>query len=125
MPLTQLIQKLIHMLEMGALARHLRFVLLGLAIVGLVLFYDLREYRNLATPEAMDSAQLARNLAEGKGYTTLFIRPFSLYLVQSRNEASHAARTGNHQRSGFCANQISAPTRTWPTRRCIRWCWPD
>ena len=39
----------------------------------------------------MDSAQLARNLAEGKGYTTLFIRPFSLYLVQSHNEAKHAA----------------------------------
>ena len=39
----------------------------------------------------MDSAQLARNIAEGKGYTTLFIRPFSLYLVQSHNEAKYAA----------------------------------
>ena len=39
----------------------------------------------------MDSAQLARNLAAGKGYTTLFIRPFSLYLVQNHNEAQHAA----------------------------------
>ena len=91
MPLSQLIQKLIHMLEVGALARYLRFLLLGLAVVGLALVYDLRAYRNLATPEAMDSAQLARNLAEGKGYTTLFIRPFSLYLVQSHNEARHAA----------------------------------
>jgi hypothetical protein len=41
----------------------------------------------------MDSAQLARNLAEGKGYTTLFVRPFSLYLVQSHNEARPAAAT--------------------------------
>jgi hypothetical protein len=95
MPLSQLIQKLIHMLEMGALARHLRFVLLGLAVVGLVLLYDLRVYRNLATQEAMDSAQLARNLAEGKGYTTLFIRPFSLYLVQSHNEAGHTVAPGD------------------------------
>ena len=39
----------------------------------------------------MDSAQLARNIADGKGYTTLFIRPFSLYLVQSHNQARHAA----------------------------------
>jgi len=37
----------------------------------------------------MDSAQLARNIAQGKGYTTLFIRPFSMYLVQKRNEAKH------------------------------------
>jgi hypothetical protein len=89
MPLSQLIQKLIHMLEFGPLARYMRFILLGLALVGMILLYDLRAYRNLATQEAMDSAQLARNLAEGKGYTTLFIRPLSLYLVQSHNEAGH------------------------------------
>jgi hypothetical protein len=64
---------------------------LGLTVIGLALVYNLRAYRNLATQEAMDSAQLARNIADGKGYTTLFIRPFSLYLVQSHNEAKHAA----------------------------------
>jgi 4-amino-4-deoxy-L-arabinose transferase-like glycosyltransferase len=91
MPLRELIQKLIHMSEIGAGQRYLRFLALGLAVAGLVLVYNLRAYRNLATQEAMDSAQLARNIAEGKGYTTLFIRPFSLYLVQSHNEAKHAA----------------------------------
>jgi len=91
MPLRELIQKLIHMSEVGAGSRYLRFLVLGLAVVGLALVYNLRAYRNLATPEAMDSAQLARNIADGKGYTTLFIRPFSLYLVQSHNEAKHAA----------------------------------
>ncbi len=91
MPLSQLIQRLIHMLEVGAVARYLRFLVLGLAVVGLALVYNLRAYRNLATQEAMDSAQLARNIADGKGYTTLFIRPFSLYLVQKHNEAKHAA----------------------------------
>ena len=90
MPLSQLIQKLIHALETGRGARYLWFVALGLAILGLAFVYDARAYRNLATQEAMDSAQLARNLAEGKGYTTLFIRPFSLYLVQSHNEARNA-----------------------------------
>ena len=42
-----------------------------------MLLYNLREFRNLATPEAMDAAQLARNLAEGKGYTHAFHRPFA------------------------------------------------
>ena len=91
MPLNELIQKLIHMSETGRGSRYLRFLILGLAVMGLALVYNLRAYRNLATQEAMDSAQLARNIADGKGYTTLFIRPFSLYLVQSHNEAKNAA----------------------------------
>ena len=91
MPPRELIQKLIHMSEFGAGSRYLRFLVLGLAVVGLAFVYNLRAYRNLATQEAMDSAQLARNIADGKGYTTLFIRPFSLYLVQSHNQAKPAA----------------------------------
>jgi len=86
MPLSELIQRLIHMLEVGAGSRYLRIVALALGVVALAFLYDLRAYRNLAAPEAMDAAQLARNLSEGKGYTTLFVRPFSLYLVQRHNE---------------------------------------
>jgi len=81
------LQDWIHELEEGAWARYLKIVAFILAIVFLMLIYNLCAYRNFATPEAMDTAQLARNLAEGKGYTTLFIRPFSLYLVQSHNQA--------------------------------------
>ncbi len=40
----------------------------------------------------MDSAQLARNIADGKGYTTLFIRPFSLYL----RATAQRGRGGGH-----------------------------
>src|SRR5208283_5552255 len=85
------VQNLIHKLEVGAGQRVLRSVVLTLVVVALVILYDLRAYRNFSTPEAMDSAQLARNIADGKGYTTLFIRPFSLYLVQSHNQAKQAA----------------------------------
>ena len=87
MPLSQLIQMLIHKLEVGAGSRYLRIFALALGVVALAFVYDIRAYRNLATPEAMDAAQLARNLSEGKGFTTLFIRPFSLYLVQTHNQA--------------------------------------
>ena len=109
MPLSELIQKLIHMSEVGAGSRYLRFFVVGLAVVGLALVYNLRAYRNFATQEAMDSAQLARNIAEGKGYTTLFIRPFSLYLVQSHNEAKHAAAPATTN-AGFRTNQIHPPS---------------
>jgi 4-amino-4-deoxy-L-arabinose transferase-like glycosyltransferase len=63
--------------------------MLVLVLVALAVWYDTRQYRNMATQEAMDSAQVARNLAEGRGYTTMFLRPFSLFLVQRRTLATH------------------------------------
>jgi 4-amino-4-deoxy-L-arabinose transferase-like glycosyltransferase len=85
-----LLQDWIHKFEEGAGARYLKIAAFGVVIVFLGLIYNLYAYRNFATQEAMDSAQLARNLAEGNGYTTLFIRPFSLYLVQSHSQAKTA-----------------------------------
>ncbi len=90
MPTSPMVQMLIHKLEVGAGSRYLRYFALVVGIVTLAFLYDLRAYRNLATPEAMDAAQLARNISEGKGYKTLFLRPFSLDLVQRHEAASHA-----------------------------------
>jgi hypothetical protein len=87
MPLVEIIQNLIHKLESGVMPRFFRITALLLAIVALAMRYDVHAYRNLDTPEGMDAAQLARNISEGKGYTTLFIRPLSLYLVQKHNAA--------------------------------------
>ena len=76
----------------------------------------------MTTPEGMDAAQLARNIAEGRGYTTLFVRPFSLFLVQRQEQA----RAPDPVRTGF---RISRGSRRripiWRTRRCIRSCWRD
>lgn len=88
MPLGELIQLLIHKLEVGAGSRYLRIIALVLGVVALAFLYDIRAYRNFAAPEAMDAAQLARNISEGRGYTTLFLRPLSLYLVQNHNQAN-------------------------------------
>jgi hypothetical protein len=87
MPLGEIIQYLIHKLETGAGPQFFRITALLLAVMALALRYDVHAYRNLATPEGMDAAQLARNISEGKGYTTLCIRPLSLYLVQKHNES--------------------------------------
>jgi 4-amino-4-deoxy-L-arabinose transferase-like glycosyltransferase len=85
------LQNWIHKLEVGAGQKVLRTVAMVVALLALVFVYDLRCYRNFATAEAMDLAQLARNISEGKGYTTSFIRPFSLFLVQKHNQAKSAA----------------------------------
>ncbi|HZI32231.1 MAG TPA: hypothetical protein VFF11_07805, partial [Candidatus Binatia bacterium] len=84
------IQELIHSLEEGRGSRWLKYLPLIVAVLGLVVLYDLRAYRGFSTVEAMDAAQVARNLSEGNGYTTDFIRPFSLYLVKKHNEKVHA-----------------------------------
>jgi len=86
---TPRIQELIHKLEVGGGARVLQYIMLAVLVAGLVFIYDLRAYKGFAAPEAMDAAQVARNLEEGNGFSTDFIRPFSLYLLQEHNLALH------------------------------------
>jgi len=58
-------------------------------MVGLAVWYDAAAFKNLSTIEGMDAAQLGRNLAEGKGFCTEFIRPFSMHLLkQHRGEGA-------------------------------------
>jgi len=78
------LQEWIHKFEVGEGTHVIRLLLAVLALLALAALYDLREYKNFSTTEAMDSAQLARNIAEGKGFTTLFIRPLSIHLVEQR-----------------------------------------
>ena len=84
------IQRLIHALEVGTFARRLQLLPLAVAVIGLAVLYDLTAYRGFNSPEAMDAAQVAHHVAEGKGYTTDFIRPFSVYLIQKHNHALYA-----------------------------------
>lgn len=81
-----ILQEIIYKLEEGEGRHRLRKFLFVLAIIVFIVLGNWRLYKNFSTPEAMDSAQLARNIADGKGYTTLFIRPFSMYLVKRVNE---------------------------------------
>lgn len=79
------IQDLIHKFEeKGSRGMRLTFVLLLTGIV--MLCYNWRGYRNMGTQEAMDAAQVGRNISEGNGFTTKNIRPFSIYLVKKHNQ---------------------------------------
>jgi len=89
MMISERIQMLIHKLEVQSGTRWLNYLALTVAVLSLAVWYDLHCYRNFAAPEAMDAAQVARNLAEGHGFTTEFIRPFSVYLMQKHNHAAH------------------------------------
>ena len=78
------LQELIHKLEVGPWMRQIRIGLAVLALLGLFVGYNWYNFRNLGTQEAMDSAQIGRNLSEGKGYSTLFIRQLSIALIKKR-----------------------------------------
>jgi len=79
------LQEFIHSLEEGTGARAMKWVGFVVTFITLAVAYDLRGWRNFSSPEAMDAAQLARNLAEGRGFTTQHIRPASLYLLGNKS----------------------------------------
>ncbi|MEO6181743.1 MAG: glycosyltransferase family 39 protein [Verrucomicrobiota bacterium] len=78
------LQKLIHFIEEGEGAQTLRLTLVAMAFVAISMFYHIVSFRNFNAEEAMDTAQLARNISKGEGYTTKYIRPFSLALIQAQ-----------------------------------------
>jgi hypothetical protein len=81
-----ILQESIHKLEVAGGMRHLKTGLAVLVVLGVIGLYNIQSFKNMSTQEAMDSAQLARNIAQGKGYTTQFVRPFSMYLLKRHNE---------------------------------------
>ncbi len=82
------VQQIIHSLEEGKWAKRIRGLVLLLLIASLGLVYNLNLTQNFTSPEAMDAAQLARNIAEGRGYTTHFIRPLSVDLLRQHGSIS-------------------------------------
>ncbi len=76
------LQEWIHLIEEGEWKSYVKLVVLILGLIGLAVFYDFREFRNFSTEEAMDAAQIARNFSEKRGFTTKYIRPLSLHLLQ-------------------------------------------
>jgi 4-amino-4-deoxy-L-arabinose transferase-like glycosyltransferase len=95
------VQKAVWALDIGA---GKKFVLWGaavLAAVALCLLYpghaaiNFGQFRGLERGEAMDMAQLARNIARGQGFTTYVIRPLSLWQLENHTE-THQPRPMNH-----------------------------
>lgn len=61
-----------------------RFAFYMLLLLALSAGYALLQFRGLREPAAMESAQIARNMAEGQGFVTDCVRPFDLWYLQER-----------------------------------------
>lgn len=82
MQMLTLLQGLIHKLETAGGPRYVKMLVFVLCVAFVTIRYNVHCARNMAAPAAMDAAQIARNISEGKGYTTEFIRPLSIYLLK-------------------------------------------
>jgi len=78
------LQDLVFNLEEGPLRNVLVKVALVLLTVGLVTWVGISQFNGLRTPEAMDLAQQARQIATGHGLTTQLIRPLALWQVRAK-----------------------------------------
>jgi hypothetical protein len=76
------LQEWIHKIEEGEGTRYVRLVFAALALLGLTALWHLREAKNFVAIEAMDAAQIGRNIAEGRGYSTRLVRPLSIALIE-------------------------------------------
>ncbi len=76
-------QSIVHSVEQGKGARVIRAAVIGVLIFGVALALLLFRFRGFAHAEAMDQAQVARQLANGKGFTTNFIRPLALWQIEA------------------------------------------
>ncbi len=80
----QTVQTALFNIELGRGKTVLQWVVVVLAALTLSLIYTASQFRGLDKREAMDMAQLARNIARGEGFTTSVIRPVSLWHLQNR-----------------------------------------
>ena len=76
------IQTALFQIEMGRGKKVIQWVLVVLLAATLSLIYTASQFRGLNKREAMDMAQLARNISRGEGYTTSFIRPLGIWTLE-------------------------------------------
>lgn len=79
------IQRLVHTLEAGGLAVWIRRGLLVVSIVAVAVVY-MYHFRGLATSQAMDQAQIGREIARGHGWRTQFVRPRAIAQLQAHGK---------------------------------------
>ncbi len=80
------IQRAVHALEQGGFAVWIRRALAVVVVAGLAVFYFIHEFRGLATSQAMDQAQIGRNLASGQGWRTDVARPLAVGQLQAQGK---------------------------------------
>ncbi len=90
--------------------RRILWVLAGsLALAALMVWFDLSCYRGLSAPDAMEMAQVARNLATGHGFRTQAITPFREYLADRHSPGDTTSSLLLSQPGGYYPDLVQPP----------------
>lgn len=81
------VQNFIHAIEQGRFVGLMRIVLLCVGVFAVALAYLGWNFTGFSAPEAMDQAQVAREISRGHGFSTKFIRPLAIWQIEHNGGA--------------------------------------
>ena len=74
------LQAFLHSFEQGRPAAWVRRIIVVALVTLLAVMWFAFKFNGFSVPEAMDQAQIGRQLASGAGFTTLYARPLAMHL---------------------------------------------
>lgn len=80
MSLESNLQKFLHAFEQGRGIVWIRRLLIAAFVGALAMMWFVFKFNGFAVPDAMDQAQVGRQLAAGQGFTTLYARPLAMHI---------------------------------------------
>lgn len=80
------VQEFVHRLEVGGLKKIILIAAFLAALAGLASLFLFFNFRGLDNENAMDQAQVGRQIAAGFGYSTLYIRPMAMWQFLNHRE---------------------------------------
>ena len=86
---------IVYSIDTGTGLKIIRVTLYVLFLLIIVMLYTATQFRGLRSAEAMDYAQLGRNISLNGGMVTKCIRPVSMWKVASRNPGENAQIVGH------------------------------
>lgn len=81
------LQRFVYAIEVGGLRKVIFGAVVFAVMLALSAYYSVTQFNGLNSAEAMDQAQLGRNLAEGRGFSTWFIRPLAIWQMRESGVA--------------------------------------
>jgi len=88
-PFGSSVQDLVYNIDVGVGLRLVQFGLYSLFVVIIILIYTATQFRAFNEPEAMEYAQLARNMSQSEGMTTQVVRPSTIrHLIDKKKLVS-------------------------------------
>jgi hypothetical protein len=78
------VQTFLHAFDQGRASLWIRRVIVAALVVLIAVMWFAFKFNGFSVPEAMDQAQIGRQIATGQGYTTLYARPLAMHLGLAR-----------------------------------------